>query len=536
MTKEQKKRLRADLFRHLDGIVTAPTTYTLHQSGMLDFLSKKRKASLEELSSTFNANEGYLNVALRILASQGWLDYEVANDKVWLYINDKSTIAFNWLPLYKDVVDLMQYSGKFHRRKFEKAPFLMWEEIAKVYRNHCDIQLSTDEKINSIQQQILKHIEGVLIGPTVVALGMGGMFHKYFMEASFMPEEFHQDAESFEKLLDFFTYLGWFEKKNSTYRFTDKGLFYAKRASAYGVTVSYIPTFRKVKELIFGDPMIFWNLPPGLPETHVDRAMNIWGSGGAHSGYFNVVDEIIIDLFNQPIADQPKGILDMGCGNGAFIIHLFDVIENRTLRGKMLEEHPLFLVGADYNKTALKVTRANIIQADIWAKVIFGDIGRPDLLAKDLQENYGIQLKDLLNVRTFLDHNRIWHEPITKTPNRKSTSTGAFAFRGKRLSNADVEDNLREHLQKWAPYIKQFGLLVIELHTVSPTLTAQNLGKTAATAYDATHGFSDQYIVEIDVFHQAAAEVGLFPVEKYFAKFPNSELGTVSINLLKNKI
>ena len=83
--------------------------------------------------------------------------------------------------------------------------------------------------------------------------------------------------------------------------------------------------------------------------------------------------------------------------------------------------------------------------------------------------------------------------------------------------------------------MQRFGLLVIELHTISPTITAQNLGKTAATSYDATHGFSDQFIVEIEVFNKVAAEAGLFPVDKHFTKFPNSELGTVSINLLKAK-
>ena len=97
-------------------------------------------------------------------------------------------------------------------------------------------------------------------------------------------------------------------------------------------------------------------------------------------------DDIIIELFNRPIEDQPKGIVDMGCGNGAFLEHLFNVIEQRTIRGKMLEEHPLFLVGADYNQAALSVTRANLIQADVWAKVIWGDIGRPDILAADLEQ------------------------------------------------------------------------------------------------------------------------------------------------------
>ncbi|MFT4972328.1 MAG: SAM-dependent methyltransferase, partial [Saprospiraceae bacterium] len=497
---------------------------------------KKEKTTLKDITEAFQANEGYLNVALRMLASQGWLNHDILEkNDIQISLNSKSKVAFNLIPLYEDLVNLLQISGKYHHRKFEKEPFLVLERIFKKFQNRYDIEISDDSETRAIQEQVLKHIEGVIVGPTVVALGMNGMFHKYFMEASFSPDEFHGDAESFEKLLDIFVFLDWFEKKNETYRFTEKGMFYARRASAYGVTVSYIPAFRKVSELIFGDPTIFWNLPKGAKEIHVDREMNVWGSGGAHSAYFKVVDEIIIDLFNQPIDQQPKGIVDMGCGNGAFLIHLYEVIERQTLRGTMLEEYPLFLVGADYNTAALKVTRANIIQADIWAKLIFGDIGRPDLLAKDLDENYGIQLKELLNVRTFLDHNRIWSTPEVETPNRTSDSTGAFAFRGKRISNTEVEDNLKEHFQKWSPFVEKFGLLVIELHTISPKVTARNIGKTAATAYDATHGFSDQYIVEIEVFHKIAEEAGLFPVERYFTKFPNSELATVSINLLRAK-
>jgi len=534
MTKAEKSKLRGDLFRHLDGIVTAPTAYTLHENGVLNFILENEKTTLSSITEKFKANEGYLNVALRVLASQGWLDYEILDgDNISVQSNEKSKIAFDLIPLYKDVVDLMTLSEKYHQRKFEKEPFLVLEKIFNKYRENYGVSLSDAPLVREIQEQVLKHIEGHIVGPTLVALGMGGMFHKYFMEASFRPEEFHKDADSFSRLLDFFVFLGWFNKKNETYSFTDKGFFFAKRASAYGVTVSYLPAFRKVKELIFGQPDIFWNLPTGAKEIHVDRAMNVWGSGGAHSTYFKVIDEVVIDLFNKPIDEQPKGILDMGCGNGAFIIHLFDVIENHTLRGTMLEEHPLFLVGADYNTAALKVTRANIIQADIWAKVIFGDIGRPDLLADDLEENYGIQLGDLLNVRTFLDHNRIYNEAKVKTPGRISASSGAYAFRGQRISNADIEDSLREHLLNWAPYVEKFGLLVIELHTISPKHTCKNLGRTAATAYDATHGFSDQYIVEIEVFNKMAKEAGLHPVEAHFRRFPDSELGTVSINLLR---
>jgi len=104
-----------------------------------------------------------------------------------------------------------------------------------------------------------------------------------------------------------------------------------------------------------------------------------------------------------------------------------------------------------------------------------------------------------------------------------------------RITNEEVEQNLLEHFQKWSPYVQRFGLLVIELHTIPPEYTAANLGRTAATAYNATHGFSDQYIVEVDIFNKIAAEAGLFPDEAHFSKFPDSDLATVSINLLKGE-
>ncbi len=534
MTRAEKSALRGTIFRHLDGLATAPTAYALLEKGVLDHLLQRGSVELDDLTARFRANDGYLNVALRILASQGWLDYTVDNaaQQVYCRTNDVSALAFGLCPLYRDVVELLRFSGRFHRRKFERAPFSVLERIFEKYQRGYDLPVPASEMERRIQQQVLCHIEGIAIGPTVVALGMGGMFHKYFMEASFKPEEFHDDADSFGKILDFFTFLGWFEKRGATYRFTEKGLFLAQRASAYGVTVSYVPMFRQVDELIFGDPEVLWNAAPGGPELHVDREMNVWGSGGAHATYFKRLDEIVVELFNRPIEEQPRGIADMGCGNGALLEHLFEVISRQTLRGEMLDEHPLFLVGADFNEVALRVTRANLSKADIWAKVMWGDVSQPDRLARDLHDDYGIAIEDLLHVRTFLDHNRPWAPPA-RPHTRVSTSTGAFAYRGRRLSNNDVEASLLEHLQRWAPYVRRFGLLVVELHTLPPERTAAQLGRTPATAYDATHGFSDQYILEADVFHRTAAEAGLAPEPAQQALFPDAEGATISINLLK---
>lgn len=534
---KKNTNLRSQLFKHLDGLVTAPIAYSLKKSGVLDFILKKQKVSLAQIDAEFKVNIGYINVALRVLASQDFIQYQSGKEleNISIEILPWSSTAFELFDLYEDVVLLSQFSARFPMRTFHEEPFLKQKLIFEKFKQNYGLTQSDDPKTQSIQERILDHIEGNLVAPTLVRLSMNGMFHKYFMETRFRPEEFHKYPEHFAEILNFFVHLGWFKEYKGFYEFTEDGLFFAKKASSYGVTVSYLPLFREMDALLFGNPHVLRNIPEGADEQHVDRTMNVWGSGGAHSTYFKVIDSIIIELFNRPIEEQPKGILDMGCGNGAFLQHLFEVIDRQTTRGKMLDEYPLFLVGADYNEAALKVTRANLINADIWAKVIWGDISRPDLLAADLAENYQISLSDLLNVRTFLDHNRIWETPNMENSLKLPESTGAFAHRGQWLSNDLVALNLFEHFQKWTPFVSKFGLLVIELHTIAPEITAQNLGKTAATAYDATHGFSDQFILEETAFRATAELAGLFSEEKIRKSYPNEMMPTVSIHLLKGK-
>ena len=531
LTKQDKDQFRGSIFSHLDGLVTAPTAMAFKKAGVVEHLKANKTSRLNDLAAKFNANKGYLNVGLRVLASQGWLNQRILADEqdVEFETTENGLKAFELIHHYQGAVNWLNQAVNFPNDKISLKAFQVLDKCFENYSRNYDIG---DEHDPVIARQVLNHIEGAIVGPLIVLLGMNGFFHKYFMEASFRAQEYHRDPENFRKILDFLAHLEWFNKKNETYRFNPKGLFFAQRATAYGVTVSYLPTLTQLDELIFGNPVILKQKEDSLAELHVHREMNVWGSGGAHSTYFRAIDKIIIDLFNKPIEEQPKGILDMGCGNGAFLQHAFDVIENQTERGRVLDEYPLFLVGVDFNRAALKVTRANLIKADIWAKVIWGDIGRPDKLAQDLEEDYGISLNELLNVRTFLDHNRIWEAP--KHPRGlESMSSGAYAFEGDWLSNDMVEDSLLEHFKKWKPYVEQFGLLIIELHTVSPNLTAENLGRTPATAYDATHGYSDQYILEIDLFRKLAEEAGLKPDDNYSKRFPDNDLSTVSINLLK---
>src|SRR5690554_5958514 len=108
--------------------------------------------------------------------------------------------------------------------------------VFDVFQRFVSRQKETKE-FSDIAYQMMKHTEGYLMAPMIVKLGMSGMFHKYFMESSFSAEEFHKHPEVFKKILDFFAEMGWFSKQNGHYQFTEEGLFFAKRATAYGVTV-----------------------------------------------------------------------------------------------------------------------------------------------------------------------------------------------------------------------------------------------------------------------------------------------------------
>ena len=389
------------------------------------------------------------------------------------------------------------------------------------------VQASRKEALDGghgLEDRVFAHLEGALVAPWMVTLGTA------FGTAPIVsPEDFGQamsalHATKQEAWLDVMEGMGW--------QGTAAGAFFLKRSSAYGVTTSYTQTFLWAKELLLGDGRWLWRTEPGEPEVHVDRTLNVWGSGGAHAAYFSDLDEVVKNVFNQPLEDQPQGLCDMGCGNGALLLHLKEVVATQTLRGQHLETHPLMLVGADFNQEALVATADHFRQEGVEGHFIWGDIGDPDQLALDLYELHGVRLGDLMSVRSFLDHNRVFNAPAIERPDAP-VSTGAFAFRGKRLKLRNVEQSLKEHLMKWSPYVAQHGLLMIELHTIAPEDACMRQGMMPATAYDATHGFSDQYIVEVPVFDAMAAEAGLVMDAQVSRTFPNQLPAPVSLRFFR---
>lgn len=517
--------MRARLFVHLDGLAMSGVVPVLDESGVLEEVLQTG-GDVDELAAVFGANAGYLNVGLRMLCSQGILEAHRGDDKI-TYLPRKSGDVAHWA----------KRRGLYaHGRAWLEACVGMWNEPQQILspeaRQAMDalldvVQASRKEALDGghgLEDRVFAHLEGALVAPWMVTLGTA-----FGTAPIASPEDFGQamsalHATKQEAWLDVMEGMGW--------QGTAAGAFFLKRSSAYGVTTSYTQTFLWAKELLLGDGRWLWRTEPGEPEVHVDRTLNVWGSGGAHAAYFSDLDEVVKNVFNQPLEDQPQGLCDMGCGNGALLLHLKEVVATQTLRGQHLETHPLMLVGADFNQEALVATADHFRQEGVEGHFIWGDIGDPDQLALDLYELHGVRLGDLMSVRSFLDHNRVFNAPAIERPDAP-VSTGAFAFRGKRLKLRNVEQSLKEHLMKWSPYVAQHGLLMIELHTIAPEDACMRQGMMPATAYDATHGFSDQYIVEVPVFDAMAAEAGLVMDAQVSRTFPKQLPAPVSLRFFR---
>ena len=514
------KNYRKDLFIQLDGIALIAPIYSIFNSSLKIFEDLSNSSIRINNLKDLNVNLDYLNVTLRLFESQGFLKRIILdNDTLNVKITDKGKEFFKDKDLY---IHFFKYFDSLS--KISLTSTKTTSSLTNYLKDFNNI------KVNNEITRI--HLKGLLFGPVIVCLFMNNLATISKDDDLILSKKINIRNKDF--IYDLFKTLKFIKSNN---KLNEEGLFFCKRSSAYGVTVSYMPLFSKINYLLFDDSTKLLNRDKNGNELHVNRKMNVWGSGGAPKLYFKKIDEIIINIFNRPIELQPKGIADMGCGDGTMLIHLYKLVKEKTKRGKLLDKHPLHIVGADFNNEALDITYKNLTQNKINPILIKADIGNPEDFNNKLYAKHNIKLNDLLNVRSFLDHNRIFEMPMQtefSLNQIKTKSTAAFCTNNhnKILEPKIFKLSLVEHFVKWKPYINKFGLILLELHTIHPELSSKNIGSTVATAYDATHGYSNQYIIEYDEFIDASKIAGLKNDINFEYNFPSKELTTVSINLI----
>jgi len=516
-----QKNYRKTLFIHLQGIVLVPILDALFSSEEFNTVITNNSITLDALKGK-KINIGYVNVALRILRSSNLVDCKHINGKKTYLVTDNLFELYNKRNIIKKFNQLLYYH--IHFTDLNDYEYNEYSNIM----NEC-VDMINELKMTEYSQLFIERLEGVLIGPVLNNLGFNNYLDDLNNE-NFVLKGLNAD---FRTILDTILISSdLIHIDNENYKITKKGEYFLNKCSSYGVTCSYIPTLERMNDLLFEDCSFIWEKDFNNNEVHVNRAMNVWGSGGAHKTYFKKIDNIIIELFNKPIQDQPKAILDVGCGDGTFLKHVYNIIKENTLRGEYIKEYPLGIIGVDINKAARIASRKKLNSSNIDNIIINGSISSPYEINKNLIKQFKINLSDCLNMRTFLDHNRIFSYP-KHIVHKNIITSGAFCYKGKMISNDELINNLIEHFSMWAPYINKFGLILLELHTLSPDYIKKNQDSTPAIAYDATHGFSDQYLIEHNIFEHCLRKSGLNTIEKYQSLFPDTKNPTISINYIK---
>ncbi|MGH8476545.1 MAG: hypothetical protein ACRER2_12360, partial [Methylococcales bacterium] len=494
------------LFLHHDGIVVGATLFALHQGGVLPVLFRERKLSMRELLEGLSGrvsevNQGYLHVALRCLALQGWLKRRgmPASDAMEFEVTPKGWVASSVFDRYVQVADFIYGRVPLEHYLFESG-FDDREGLEKFYelirdcKNHWGLPDGRESSLESeVFETVGAHLDGLLVGPLMIAAKMHGLTD----ENPVPLDKLAGPKAPLEHALELLEHFGWVNRRGSCWMFSELGKLAGEFSLHYGLTWSYAPMFRNLTRLIFNHGKNVTHVEPGQEESHVDRIINVLASGVAHRRYFEDSEKIIIEIFNrEPLEEQPKFVADMGCGDGEWLKRIYQVVESRTLRGKNLEQFPLLMIGADYNLKAREVVQHKLEAAGVPNIVLFADVGDPQRFARDLDE-LGISIEEGLHVRAFIDHNRPYRKPEHEMPSFGPLSTGAYADEeGNPIQNRDLEQSLCEHLQKWAPYIRKHGLIILEAHNIEPEIASRLLGNTHATAFDTYHGYSNQYPVD----------------------------------------
>jgi len=442
----------------LNGLTTVPTLHCLIQHGLLEILGNPRVAKgteIAEIASKINLPNpdqklGSLCGAMRTLALQGWISMEGRDEKTAVRLTDAGWIvaeaASDQQHSFALAVASIQNSKNYHfyfRENTNKWHKALEEYLALISLSKQNWGI--DEPSGAITHRVLKHfrthLDGLLICPTMIALGMPVFqAHKNMVWQSEPPifdlfdkathslvfkdlsNTFHRDFIS--AAFDLLAVQGLVRRmtEDDGVVLTEQGLALVREAANFGVVVSYLQSYEILEDILFGNtyPLEI------LEDQHVNRIMNVWGSGGStviQTFRSEVCQKVLEPIFNRlPLHEQPVGIADMGCGSGVPLKVMANYVINHTTRGRCLHEYPLLVLGADYSREARDKTRETLQTFSniegVLAEVIPADVSNPEefdasirslgLKVQDpvLNCRRDVEAKDFLHTQMFLLHDR----------------------------------------------------------------------------------------------------------------------------------
>jgi len=467
------------LCRHIDGVAIGTTMAALHERGALADLATRDRTRFRALREQLAANPGFLHVALRLLADQGWVarQGEPGTDQLTITPTPRGRVVMTELAQgYQDAVRFLDRAGE--------------NDFTSLARP--DWGLPTAGIAPDVRRQVLSHLDGHLVVPVMHALSSGAL-----------------DLATNRGAAEILARPGWARTDGAAPRLTPDGELALSLAGQYRYPVTYLPLLRQVPDLLFGEPS-----QPDGEETHLDRELDLRFSGEVFSAACREPFlRLALPLFDQSQLDaQPALVVDSGCGDGTLLEVLYRAVRERTARGRHLAERPLLMVGVDPSPVARRMASARLSLAGVPHEILDGDIADPAALARALAAR-GLDARDALHVCKSAIHDRAitQDDPRAGTLQGSAPPAGAGAYArpdGSAIPTRSVAYDLAALFGRWRTVAGRHGWLVIEAHAVPAAVLAGLIGRTHATVLDATHGYACQYPVEPAVFAWSARAGG----------------------------
>jgi SAM-dependent methyltransferase len=473
------------LCRHIDGMAIGTTMAALHERGALAMLAAQDRTQFGPLRERLAANAGFLHVALRLLADQGWVvrQGEPGTDQMTITPTPRGRVVMTELAgAYPAAVHCLPI-----RVHSDPGPF------GTLMRREWGLPAGVPP---DARRQVLSHLNGHLVAPVMHAVSSG-----------------QADIATSRGAAEILAAAGWARLGAEVPELTPDGEIAVSLARQYRYPVMYLPLLRQVPELIFGDPA---KPADGGEETHLDRELDLRFSGDVFTAACREPFlGLALPLFEAaPLDRQPALVIDAGCGDGALLEALYLAVRERTARGRRLAERPLLMAGVDPSPVARRMASARLSAAGVPHVILDGDIGDPAGLERALAAR-GLDARDALHVCKSAIHDRAYSgaaPEIPETPGRPASpppGAGAYARPdGGAIPASSVALDLAALFRRWLPVASRHGWLVIEAHAAPAAILARLIGRTHATVLDATHGYACQYPVEPGVFAWAARAGG----------------------------
>ncbi|HEY2287446.1 MAG TPA: hypothetical protein VGH88_17040, partial [Streptosporangiaceae bacterium] len=472
------------LCRHIDGMAIGTTMAALHERGALALLAAQDRTEFAALRARLAARPGFLHVALRLLADQGWVarQGEPGTDQLTIAPTARGRIVMTELAgAYPAAVRSLAHAGRIGEA-LEDGSLAPFAALARREWGLPAAGIPPD-----VRRQVLGHLDGHLVTPVMHAVSSGAA-----------------DIAASPGAAEILARPGWAhpgESPGEKPGLTHDGELALSLARQYRYPVTYLPLLRQVPELLFGEPR-----PPAGhdgghgEETHLDRELDLRFSGDVFAAACREPFlRLALPLFDQtPLDRQPALVVDSGCGDGTLLEVLYRAVREQTERGRHLGDRPLLMAGVDPSPVARRMAAARLSRAGVPHVILDGDIADPAGLERALAA-HGLDARDALHVCKSAIHDRAYEGPgPAESPGPAEDpgpaagprpaagppppGAGAYALPdGSALPASSVALDLAALFRRWQPIASRHGWLVIEAHAVPAAILAGLIGRTHAT-------------------------------------------------------